>query len=80
MATIYKIKANRVVSEEGGYVFIPVAWASSEGAARKAKKEMAERYGLQHLKDIEYGAVEVPTSKAGLIDWLNWNVSKEVSR
>jgi len=63
---------------EGSDQVFGVAWASSEGAARKAKKELAEKYGLKPLKDVEYETVDVPTSKAGIIDWLNENFNREV--
>lgn len=75
MATVYKVSTDVQVAE--GNVF-GVAWASSEGAARKARRELAEKHGLKPLKEVEYEAVDVPTSKAGIIDWLNENFALEV--
>lgn len=65
VAGIYKVKTVEVDGK------IHVKWASSEGAARKAKKELAEEHGLRPLKDVSYDQVDVPTSKAGIIEWLN---------
>jgi len=67
MATVYKVKTIEVEDQ------VHVACASSEGAARKAKKELAEKHGLRPLKDVSYDTVDVPTSKAGIIKWLNEN-------
>lgn len=65
MAGVYKVTT---VPVEGK---VHVKWASSEGAARKAKKELADEHGLRPLKDVSYENVDVPTSKGGIIDWLN---------
>lgn len=67
MATVYKVKTIAVDGK------VHVKWASAEGAARKAKKELAEEHGLRPLKDVSYDQVDVPTSKGGIIDWLNEN-------
>ncbi len=76
MASVYKASTkNRVGSDEGGG-FIAVKWASSEGAARKAKKELCEEHGLK-ATGADYEQVDVPTSKAGIIDWLNENHKQE---
>lgn len=76
MATLYKVKTNRPVDVDGK-AKTPVVWAASEGAARKARKELAEKHGLKPLKDVDYEQVEVPTSKAGILEWLNANVTSE---
>lgn len=73
MAGVYKVTT---VPVEGK---VHVKWASSEGAARKAKKELAEEYGLRPLKDVSYENVDVPTSKSGIIDWLNSNHNVELA-
>lgn len=71
MAGVYKVKTVAVDSK------VHVKWASSEGAARKAKKELADEHGLRPLKDVSYEQVDVPTSKGGIIDWLNENYTSE---
>jgi hypothetical protein len=79
MATIYKVKTVPRVKfgETADETRVAVRWAGSEGAARKAKKALAEEHGLRPLKDVTYEAVDVPTSKAGLIEWLNENFAAE---
>jgi hypothetical protein len=71
MATVYKVTTIEIEGEK------KVAWASSEGAAKKMRRELAEEYDLKPLKDVSYEAVEVPTSKAGIIEWLNENYTSE---
>ena len=65
MATIYKVKTIEVDGR------VHVGWASSDGGARKVRRALAEQHGLRPLADVDYAPVEVPTSKGGLIDWLN---------
>lgn len=67
MATIYKVKTDPVEN------VVHVCWESSEGAAKKARRELAEAHGLKPLKEVDYELVDFPTSKAGLIEWLNEN-------
>ncbi len=78
MATVYKVKTKEqvIAHDDGDPTQYAVAWASSEGAARKAKKALCEEHGLK-ANGADYEAVEVPTSKAGIIDWLNENVKTE---
>ena len=71
MAGVYKVTTAPVDGK------VHVKWASSEGAARKAKKELADEHGLRPLKDVSYDNVDVPTSKGGIIDWLNENHAVE---
>jgi hypothetical protein len=71
MATIYK--ATTVAINGTTHV----AWASSEGAAKKAKRELAAKHNLKPLKEVFHEPVEIPTSKAGLIEWLNENYFTE---
>lgn len=72
MATVYKIQTKENCPP--GSDTKPTKWASSEGAARKAKKELCEEHGLK-ANGADYEAIDVPTSKAGIIDWLNENVT-----
>ena len=76
MATIYKVKTVPCDSEDGQNV-VHVVWAPSEGAAKKARRELAEKYGLKPLKDVNYEVVSMPTSKVGAIEWLNENCKTE---
>jgi hypothetical protein len=48
-------------------------YASSQGDAAGKKRDMLEKYRDAGLKRsaITIEEVDVPTSKAGLIDWLN---------
>ena len=71
MATIYKAKT---IPVDG---VVHVKWASAEGAAKKAKRELAEEHKLRPLKDVSHEAMDIPTSKGGLIDWLNEHHVKE---
>jgi len=73
MATVYKVTTIAVDGK------VAVGWASSEGAARKMKKELTEKHGLRPLKDVDYEQVDVPTSKGGIIDWLNENHTVELT-
>lgn len=73
MATIYKSKTIAVDGK------VHVRWSSAEGAAKKAKRELAEEHGLKPLKDVSHEAVDIPTSKAGIIEWLNDNHAVEVA-
>lgn len=73
MATIYMAQVKEPLAHLEGAR--PKKWASSEGAARKAKKELCEEHGLK-ATGADYEALEIPTSKAGLIDWLNENVTR----
>lgn len=72
MSTIYKVKTDPVAND-AGIEEVHVAWASSEGGAKKARRELAEQHGLKPLKEVDYEAVDIPTSKAGIIEWLNEN-------
>ena len=72
MAGIYKVKT-WPVANKAGIEEVHVAWASSEGAAKKARRELAEKHGLKPLKEVDYASVDIPTSKAGIIQWLNEN-------
>jgi hypothetical protein len=70
MATIYKVTTKD--PQPPGGDSRPTRWASSEGAARKEKKALCEKHGLK-ATGADYEQVEVPTSKAGIIEWLNDN-------
>lgn len=47
-------------------------WAGSADACRKAKKEIVAGSGVEPSA-ISYEEAEVPTSKAGLLEFLNKN-------
>lgn len=47
------------------------AWAGAEGKAKKLRRELAEVHDLRPLKDVEITTVDVPSGKAGLLQWLN---------
>ena len=55
-----------------------VGWAPAEGKAKKMRRELAEAHGLRPLKDVEITAVDVPSGKAGLLQWLNENHGGEL--
>ena len=65
MPTIYRVK-----SAEGH-----VAWASSNTTARKARIEMCAQHNLKRT-EVEVEPVEVEKGKAGLIEFLNKEVTK----
>lgn len=73
MATLYKIQVKQPIAHLENAR--PIKWASAEAGARKAKKELCEEYGLK-ATGADYEQVEVPTSKAGILEWLNSNVTK----
>lgn len=72
MTTVYKVKTDPVENDDG-VSEVHVAWASSDGAAKKARRDLAEKHNLKPLKEVDYEAVDIPTSKAGIIEWLNEN-------
>ena len=49
---------------------IHVAFGSSEGAARAARRELAEAHGFK-LGDVAYAPIDLQPGKAGLIAYLN---------
>ena len=73
MATLYKIQVKQPIAHLEGAR--PIKWAGAEAAARKAKKELCEEHDLK-ATGADYEQVEVPTSKAGILEWLNENVTK----
>lgn len=73
MASVQKITTVAAVGSTGRKA---VAWASSAAGAREKKKEMCAKHGLKQ-NGATFEAVEVPTSKAGIIEWLNENVTSE---
>lgn len=73
MATLYRIQVKEPLAHLGGAK--PIMWAGAEAAARKAKKELCEKHSLKS-NGADYESVDVPTSKAGLLEWLNANVTK----
>lgn len=65
MATVYKVKT---VAVDGT---VHVRWTTSESAARKTKRALAEAYGLKPIKEVSYETVVLPSGKIALVDWLN---------
>ncbi len=63
MTTIYRVKST------SGHT----AWASSESNGKKARMQMCAECGLQR-KDVEVEPMEITTSKAGVIEFLNAEV------
>lgn len=86
MATVYKVMTGKipmeVVTGTGKNKMREtvetrvVRWASAEGAAKKARRELMETYGVK-MADVSIEQVDVPTSKAGIIEWLSVNHSRE---
>lgn len=72
MATVYRARTKEPVGQDG---LRATKWAGSEAGARAAKKELTAKHGLKQT-GADYDALEVPTSKAGIIEWLNENVTK----
>lgn len=73
MAAVYKVVTVPVAKGEGFLKQRHIAWASSDAAAKKARRELADKHGLGPLKDVAIETIDVPTSKAGIIEWLNKN-------
>lgn len=73
MATVYRIRTKENLPQ--GSDHRPTRWAASEGAARKEKKALCEKHELKQT-GADYEALDVPTSKAGIIEWLNDNVTE----
>lgn len=85
MATVYKVttgvisvkvgKPKKGVEQETVERKV-VRWASAAGAATKARMELMAEHSLKR-DSIEIAQVDVPTSKGGIIDWLNENHTTE---
>ena len=65
MATVYRVTGNYAGALNR------VAFAPSQGAASKLRRELAEQHGLRPLKDLDIEPIDIPTTKAGVIEWLN---------
>lgn len=48
-------------------------WAGSMAEARAAKKEIIAEHGVKQSA-VSMDETDVPTNKAGLLEWLNENV------
>ena len=70
MATVYKVTG----ASDGG--LLQVRWASSEAAAKKFRRELMEELDI-NLNEVTMATVDIPTSKGGIIDWLNENYRTE---
>lgn len=80
MATVYRAvgKAGMGVSLDGGQIEVnAVRWFSSEVQAKAGRKSLAEELNLRSYKEVEVEQVDIPTSKAGIIEWLNANHTTE---
>jgi hypothetical protein len=66
MASVYKVASAAVNG------IVSVRWASSEGAAKKARRELMEELDVS-LGEVKIESLDVPTSKGGIIGWLNEN-------
>lgn len=90
MSTVYKVKSLAIVTVPAQAAVAKtkktpakaatpqldgkiVRWASAEGAAKQERRAMMEAHGLK-MADVEITKVDVPTSKAGIIEWLNQNL------
>lgn len=73
MTRLYKVQVKEPLAHKNGER--PIVWAGAEAAARKAKKALCEEHGLK-ANGADYNEEEVPTSKAGLLVWLNENLKK----
>ena len=71
MTTIYKTFTK--VAVEGK---VRVNWHSSEANAKRDRTLMAEEFKLAR-NDTDYDVVELQTSKAGVLEWLNANYRAE---
>jgi hypothetical protein len=67
---IYRIATPPTIKTENADRKIHVAWASSEGAAKKERRRLSEAYAFK-LNDVTYKEVDTGKGKAGLIVYLN---------
>lgn len=51
-------------------------WASSQEAAVKERMKVCEEHGVKR-GDVSIDAVEIDTTKAGLIGWLNAQFTRD---
>lgn len=69
--TVAKVKADVGASEYG------IQWFSSEAQAKAARKKIAADCNLRSYKEVEVEQIDLPGSKAGMIEWLNENHTSE---
>ena len=67
---IYRIATPATIKTEAADRKIHVAWASSEGAAKKERRRLAGAHAFA-LNDVVYKEVDTGKGKAGLIAYLN---------
>jgi hypothetical protein len=72
MAVVYKVTAGPT----GESPTIHVRWGSSDAAAKKFRRELMEELDIK-LNEVTMETVDIPTSKGGIIDWLNANYRTE---
>jgi len=67
---IYRIVTPATLKTEENPSKIHVAWASSEGAAKKERRRLSEAHAFP-LQEVKYAEVDTGKGKAGLLDYLN---------
>lgn len=71
---LYKVEVEKDAASEDQP---RVAWAGTQADAKAAKRELAEAHGMGPLsKSVSYAEVDVPTDKAGLLQFLRDNVKE----
>ena len=76
MATVYRTIAS-IRNPEIGAPTKSIKWFSSEAQAKASRKETAAELNLRSYKDVEVEQLDMPTSKAGILGWLNANHIEE---
>lgn len=72
MAGVYKVTGAKDATGKS-----KIVWAPAEGAAKKARRKLAAGASRKDIEAVSIESVDVPTSKAGIIEWLNENHSVE---
>jgi hypothetical protein len=57
-----------LITEAGGAK--TAKWVGSQDEATKQRMALMDAFGLKR-KDVHIGQIDVPTTKADLIEWLN---------
>jgi hypothetical protein len=64
------MKLYRIAAYDAGPEAVRVQWVGTQADMKRVQKELIENQGFA-AKDVEADAVEVPTSKPELIEFLN---------
>jgi hypothetical protein len=72
MSVVYKVTAGPT----GESQTVHVRWGSSDAAAKKFRRELMEELDIK-LNEVTIETVDIPTSKGGILDWLNKNYVTE---